>query len=158
VEARCRALLHEGPAAEALYTEAVERLGRSRITTGTARAQLLYGEWLRREGRRIDARHALRAAHESFLAMGAGAFAARAMRELLATGERARRRIPETQSELTPQERRIATLASEGRSNPDIATTLSISPRTVEYHLHKVFIKLSISSRTELHLVLTDDR
>ncbi|MET7992644.1 AAA family ATPase [Amycolatopsis sp. NPDC005232] len=154
VDARSRALLRDGQAAEDLYTEAIDRLGRSRITPHLARARLLYGEWLRRRGRRVDARGPLRAAHEAFLAMRAEAFAARAMRELLATGERARRRVPETSSQLTPQERRIASLARDGRSNPEIATALSISPRTVEYHLHKVFTKLSITTRTELHLVL----
>ncbi|MFF4600200.1 AAA family ATPase [Amycolatopsis sp. NPDC001319] len=154
VDARSRALLREGQAAEDLYTEAIDRLGRSRITPHLARARLLYGEWLRRRGRRVDARGPLRAAHEAFVAMRAEAFAARAMRELLATGERARRRVPETSSHLTPQERRIASLARDGRSNPEIATALSISPRTVEYHLHKVFTKLSITTRTELHLVL----
>jgi DNA-binding CsgD family transcriptional regulator len=158
VEARSRALLRDGQAAEDLYGEAIDRLERTRITTQLARTQLLYGEWLRRRGRRVDARGPLRAAHESFAEMGAEAFAGRAMRELLATGERARRRVPETQSQLTPQERRIATLARDGRSNPEIATTLSISPRTVEYHLHKVFTKLSIGSRTELHLVLDPER
>ncbi|MFI5612131.1 AAA family ATPase [Amycolatopsis sp. NPDC051903] len=152
--ARSRALLQHGPAAEDLYTEAIARLGRTRITTDVARAQLVYGEWLRRQGRRVDARRTLRAAHDSFTAMGADAFAQRAHRELLATGERARRRVPETRSQLTPQELRIALLARDGRSNPEIATALSISPRTVEYHLHKVFTKLAITSRTELHLVL----
>lgn len=155
VRARSRALLHEGPGAEDLYVEATERLGRSRMRTDLARAQLVYGEWLRRQGRRIDARGLLRTAHDSFLQMGAAAFADRAMREVLATGERARRRVPETRSQLTPQEWRIASLARDGRSNPEIATALSISSRTVEYHLHKVFTKLSITSRTELHLVLS---
>ncbi|MGW0086795.1 helix-turn-helix transcriptional regulator [Streptomyces sp. NPDC003393] len=155
VQARSRALLHEGPEAEDLYIEAIERLGRSRIRTDLARAQLVYGEWLRRQGRRIDARQVLRTAHESFLHMGADAFADRAMREVLATGERARRRVPETRSQLTPQEWRIASLARDGRSNPEIATALSISSRTVEYHLHKVFTKLCITSRTKLHLVLS---
>ncbi|WIX76551.1 AAA family ATPase [Amycolatopsis carbonis] len=154
VDARSRALLRDGQAAEDLYTEAIDRLGRSRITPHLARARLIYGEWLRRRGRRVDARGPLRAAHEAFVAMRAEAFAARAMRELLATGERARRRVPETSSQLTPQEHRIASLARDGRSNPEIATALSISPRTVEYHLHKVFTKLSITTRTELHLVL----
>ncbi|WP_312873802.1 helix-turn-helix transcriptional regulator [Amycolatopsis jiangsuensis] len=118
----------------------------------------MYGEWLRREGRRVDARVQLRAAQESFAEMGAHAFAERASRELLATGERARRRVPETSSQLTPQESRIAVLARDGRSNPEIGTALSISPRTVEYHLHKVFTKLDIASRTELHLVLSAAR
>lgn len=154
VAARSRALLCDGPAAEDLYVEAIDRLGRSRIRTHLARARLVYGEWLRRQGRRADARVPLRAAHQSFAEMGALAFADRAERELLATGERARRRVEETRGELTPQERRIASLARDGRSNPAIATLLSISPRTVEYHLHKVFTKLGITSRTELHLVL----
>jgi DNA-binding CsgD family transcriptional regulator len=156
VEAQSRALLRAGRTAEDLYLEAIDRLGRSRIRTQLARAQLLYGEWLRRQGRRVDARAPLRTAHESFAAMGAQAFAQRTQRELLATGERARRRVTETPSELTPQEVRIAALARDGRSNPEIATTLSISPRTVEYHLHKVFTKLAITSRNELHLVLAD--
>ncbi|MET7998330.1 AAA family ATPase [Amycolatopsis sp. NPDC005232] len=154
VEARSRALLRDGQEAEDLYLEAIERLSRSRITTHLARAQLLYGEWLRRRGRRIDAREKLKAAQRAFLGMGADGFAGRASRELLATGERARRRVPETSSQLTPQEARIAWLARDGRSNPEIAAALSISPRTVEYHLHKVFNKLSITSRTQLHLVL----
>ncbi|MGW4489403.1 AAA family ATPase [Amycolatopsis sp. NPDC004368] len=157
VEARSRALLLDGTSAEDLYIEAIDRLSRTRIAAHTARAQLVYGEWLRRQGRRIHAREALRAAHDAFAGMGAEAFAERAGRELLATGERARRRVPETRSQLTPQEVRIAVLARDGRSNPEIATALSISPRTVEYHLHKVFTKLSIRSRTKLHLVLGDD-
>ncbi len=154
VEARSRALLADGQAAEVLYVEAIDLLGRSRIRTQLARAQLVYGEWLRRQGRRVDARVPLRAAQQSFVEMGAEAFADRATRELLATGERARRRVAETRDQLTPQETRIASLARDGRSNPEIAAVLSISPRTVEYHLHKVFTKLGITSRTELHLVL----
>ncbi|MER7245553.1 AAA family ATPase [Kribbella sp. NPDC000426] len=156
VEAQSRALLRAGRTAEDLYLEAIDRLGRSRIKTQLARARLVYGEWLRRQGRRVDARVQLRTAHESFAAMGARAFAQRALRELQATGEKSRRRAGEMAPELTPQEVRIASLARDGRSNPEIATTLSISPRTVEYHLHKVFTKLSITSRTELHLVLAD--
>ncbi|HVV21868.1 MAG TPA: LuxR C-terminal-related transcriptional regulator, partial [Pseudonocardiaceae bacterium] len=156
VSAGARALLRDGTAAEDLYVEAIDRLGRSRVPVYLARAQLVYGEWLRRRGRRVDARVPLRAAHRSFADMGAEAFAARATRELLATGERARRRVAETQGQLTPQETRIASLARDGRSNPEIATLLSISPRTVEYHLHKVFTKRGITSRNELHLVLTD--
>ncbi|MEU4292492.1 AAA family ATPase [Kribbella sp. NPDC026596] len=156
VEAQSRALLRAGRTAEDLYQEAIERLGRSGIRTQLARAQLLYGEWLRRQGRRVDARGPLRTAHDSFVTMGADAFAERTHRELLATGERARQRQSAAPPELTAQEIRIASLARDGRSNPEIATTLSISPRTVEYHLHKVFTKLSITSRTELHLVLVD--
>ncbi|HEX3792106.1 MAG TPA: AAA family ATPase [Pseudonocardiaceae bacterium] len=154
--ARSRALVEDDDHAENWYVEAIKHLDRSRITVHLARARLVYGEWLRRQGRRVDARVQLRAAHESFVAMGAEAFAARATRELLATGERARRRVEETRSELTPQEARIASLARDGRSNPEIATMLAISPRTVEYHLHKVYTKLTINHRTELRLVLTD--
>ena len=115
-----------------------------------ARAHLLHGEWLRRENRRVDAREHLRAAHELFASMGADGFAERAARELLATGERARKRTAGTRGELTPQEAQIAQLAREGYSNPEIGAQLFISPRTVEYHLHKVFTKLAISSRTQL--------
>jgi DNA-binding NarL/FixJ family response regulator len=119
-----------------------------------ARAHLHYGEWLRRERRRLDAREHLRAGHEMFASMGAEGFAERAHRELLATGERARTREDETRDELTPQEEQIARLAREGLSNPEIGGQLFISPRTVEYHLHKVFSKLGISSRNQLDLVL----
>jgi DNA-binding NarL/FixJ family response regulator len=121
-----------------------------------ARAQLIYGEWLRRQGRRIDARAQLRTAWDSFTVIGAEAFAERAHRELLATGERARRRVVETSVQLTPQEKGIAILARDGLTNPQIAERLFVSPRTVEYHLHKVFGKLGISSRRELLLVLDD--
>lgn len=154
VAARARALTRHGRAAEDCHVEAIERLGRCRVTTQLARARLCYGEWLRREGRRADARVPLRDAHEAFVAMGADAFAERAMSELLATGERAHRRVPETWRDLTPQESRIASLARDGLTNPEIGARLSVSPRTVEYHLHKVFGKLGITSRTELHLVL----
>jgi DNA-binding CsgD family transcriptional regulator/tetratricopeptide (TPR) repeat protein len=156
IAARSRALLSDSSVAEGLYTEAIERLQRSRITVHLARAQLVYGEWLRRQGRRIDARPQLRAAQESFVAMGAEAFAKRAHRELLATGETVRRRAVETQGQLTPQETRIAFLARDGFTNPEIGERLFVSPRTVEYHLHKVFEKLGITSRRELHLVLDD--
>ena len=114
-----------------------------------ARTQLLHGEWLRCENRRIDARATLRAAHEMFSAMGAEAFAERAARELLATGEKARKRTADTRGQLTAQERQIAVLARDGHSNPEIGAQLFISPRTVEYHLHKVFTKLEITSRNE---------
>jgi DNA-binding CsgD family transcriptional regulator len=156
IAARSRALLTDGPAAEEFYVEAVERLSRTRMRVHLARAQLVYGEWLRRQGRRIDARAQLRAAWESFVAMGAAAFAERAHRELLATGETARRRVVETHGQLTPQEGRIAALARNGLTNPEIGERLFVSPRTVEYHLHKVFDKLGITSRHELHLVLDD--
>jgi DNA-binding NarL/FixJ family response regulator len=121
-----------------------------------ARAELLYGEWLRRAGRRLDARQELRTAHEALTAMGAEAFAERARRELLATGETARKRTAETLDELTPQEAQIARLARDGRTNPEIGTELFISPRTVEYHLTKVFAKLGISSRKELRAAPLD--
>ena len=151
IEARCRALLSGG---ESLYRESVERLARSRAVVELARSRLLYGEWLRRENRRIDAREQLRAAHEMFSRMGAGAFAERARRELSATGETVRKRSVETVDELTAQESQIAQLAAQGRTNPEIAALLFVSPRTVEYHLHKVFPKLGINSRRELRRAL----
>jgi DNA-binding CsgD family transcriptional regulator len=154
VEARSRALLSDGEVAEKLYREAIERLGRTRVRVELARAHLLYGEWLRRERRRLDAREQLRSAHEMFTAMGAEAFAGRAERELLATGERARKRTVETREDLTAQEAQIARLARDGLSNPEIGGRLFISPRTVEYHLHKVFAKLDIRSRRQLDRVL----
>jgi DNA-binding CsgD family transcriptional regulator len=154
IEARARALVSDGPSAEELHREAVDRLGRSRFALDRARAHLLYGEWLRREQRRADARAQLRTAHEMFDSMGAEAFAGRARRELLATGETVRARTPETRDQLTAQESQIAHLASDGLSNPEIGTRLFISPRTVQYHLRKVFAKLDISSRNELHRTL----
>jgi len=157
VEARSRALLSDGRTAEDLYLEATERLGRCRIKVHLARTHLLYGEWLRRENRRIDARERLRTAHEMFLTMGAEAFAERAARELLATGEKARKRTADTRDQLTAQETQIAELARDGHSNPEIGAQLFISPRTVEYHLHKVFTKLEISSRNELQRVLRSE-
>jgi DNA-binding CsgD family transcriptional regulator len=148
--ARSRALVSTGESAEAGYLEAIDRLGRTRIRAHLARAHLLYGEWLRRAKRRGDARAQLRIASEMFTAMGAEAFAARADRELAATGERVRRRDVRPVVELTPQESQIARLASEGRSNPEIAAQLYLSPRTVEYHLSKIFAKLDITSRGHL--------
>jgi DNA-binding CsgD family transcriptional regulator len=148
--ARSRALVSAGESAEAGYLEAIDRLGRTRIKAHLARAHLLYGEWLRRAKRRSDARAHLRIASEMFTAMGAGAFAARADRELAATGERVRRRDVRPVVELTPQESQIARLASEGQSNPEIAAQLYLSPRTVEYHLSKIFAKLDITSRGHL--------
>ena len=136
--------------AEPLYREAIKRLERTRIAVHLARARLVYGEWLRRENRRIDAREQLRAAHEMFSSMGAKAFTERARRELLATGETARRRAVETSDALTPQETQIALLARDGLSNPEIGAQLFLSPRTVQYHLHKVFLKLEITSRNQL--------
>ena len=150
VQARSRALLSDGPDADSLYREAIERLERSRITVHVARAHLVYGEWLRRENRRIAAREHLRAAHEMFSTMGAEAFAERARRELLATGETARKRTDETQDALTPQEAQIALLARDGLSNPEIGAQLFLSPRTVQYHLHKVFQKVGLTSRNQL--------
>jgi DNA-binding CsgD family transcriptional regulator len=154
LEARSRALISGGPAAEALYEEAVERLTHARVPPYAARAQLVYGEWLRREQRRVEARAQLRAAHETFGAIGAEAFAERARRELLATGETARRRTLDTRDLLTPQESQIARLAADGHSNPEIAAQLFLSPRTVEYHLGKVYPKLNIGSRRELRAAL----
>ena len=142
--------MSEGEAAEHLYREAIDRLGRTRLRPDFARARLLYGEWLRRGHRRVDARAELRAAHELFLTIGMEAFAERARGELVATGERVRKRTEETRDELTPQERQIARLAREGLSNPEIGAQLFLSPRTVEWHLRKVFTKLSIHSRREL--------
>ena len=150
VQARAHALLNDGDAAERLYREAIERLGRTRLRGELARARLLYGEWLRRTGRRVDAREQLRAAYELLASIGAQAFAERARRELLATGETIRKRTAETRDALTPQEAQIARLAAEGETNPEIGVRLFISPRTVEYHLRKVFTKLGVSSRKEL--------
>jgi len=156
IEARSAALVSEGDAAEGLYREAIDRLGRTRMRVELARAHLLYGESLRRRRRRLDAREQLRTAHEMFTAMGFEAFADRAARELLATGETARKRTVETERQLTAQEAQIARLARDGLSNPDIGARLFISPRTVEYHLRKVFTKLDISSRKELDDALGD--
>ena len=150
VEARCRALLSDGATAEELYREAIELLGRTRLRPELARAHLLYGEWLRRENRRADAREQLRAALEMFATIGMEAFAERARGELLATGEKVRKRTVETRDDLTAQERQIARLAREGLSNPEIGARLFLSPRTVEWHLRNVFNKLGIRSRREL--------
>jgi DNA-binding CsgD family transcriptional regulator len=154
IEARSRALLSDGEAADALYREAIERLARSRIAVHLARAHLLYGEWLRRERRRLEAREQLRAANEMFTEMGVEVFAQRAARELLATGETARKRTVETSGQLTAQEAQVARLARDGLSNPEIGARLFISPRTVQYHLRKVFAKLDINSRGELYRAL----
>jgi DNA-binding CsgD family transcriptional regulator len=154
IEARSRALLTGGQAAEALYQEAISRLGPSQMTVQLARTHLIYGEWLRREKRRADAREQLRTAHEMFASMGAEGFAERAARELSATGERVRDRGTETPSRLTARETQIARLAGDGLSNPEIAAQLFMSPRTVEYHLRKVFTKLAISSRNQLYSIL----
>jgi DNA-binding CsgD family transcriptional regulator len=150
VEARSRALLSEGDAAEQGYAEAVERLSRTPLRPELARSRLLYGEWLRRQGRRIDARTQLRAADEAFTMIGAEAFAERAQRELRATGEKVRKRQVASLTDLTPQEEHIARLARDGYTNPEIAAELFISVRTVEWHLRKVFGKLGIRSRRQL--------
>ena len=154
VEARSRALLSEGPEAEQAYDEAVTRLARTRLRVELARARLLYGEWLRREGRRVDARNQLHAAHDTFTELGIEAFAERARHELVATGEKVRKREVDTLNQLTPQEEHIARLARDGRTNPEIAAELFISARTVEWHLRKVFGKLGIGSRRELREAL----
>jgi DNA-binding CsgD family transcriptional regulator len=157
IEARVRALLSEGERADRLYRESIARLGGTRVRVELARAHLVYGEWLRRENRRVDARAQLRTAHEMFASMGVEAFAGRARRELLATGETVRKRTLETRGELTAQEAQIARLARDGLSNPEIGIRLFISPRTVQYHLRKVFIKLDIRSRTQLDRALSPD-
>ena len=156
MEARSRAQLSEGDTAENLYAEAIERLGRTRVRLDLARARLLYGEWLRREGRRVDAREQLRAAHQMLTAMGVEGFAERARRELAVTGETVpKQHYAEPREELTVQETQIARLAGDGRTNPEIGAELFISPRTVEWHLHKVYPKLGISSRRQLHEALS---
>jgi DNA-binding CsgD family transcriptional regulator len=150
VEARSRALLSAGEAADRLYLEAIERLGRTSMRTELARVHLLYGEWLRRENRRTDAREQLRSAYQMLTAMGMEGFAERARRELLATGETVRKRTVETLTDLTAQEAQIAKLARDGHTNQEIAAQLFISPRTVEWHLGNVFTKLGITSRKGL--------
>jgi DNA-binding CsgD family transcriptional regulator len=154
IEARCRALLSDGADADDLYREAIDRLGLTRLRPELARAHLLYGEWLRREGRRVEAREQLRTAHELLAAIGMGAFAERARRELIATGEKVRKRGVDTRDQLTPQEEQIARLARDGCTNPEIAAQLFLSARTVEWHLGKVFGKLGVSSRRELTAAL----
>ena len=148
--ARCRALLSEGRAAQDRYREAIDRLGRTRLRPELARAHLLYGEWLRRENRRVDARAELRAAHDILDSIGMEAFAERARHELAATGETVRRRTPDTLTTLTAQEAHIARLAAEGQTNSEIGAQLFISARTVEWHLRKIFAKLGVGSRREL--------
>jgi DNA-binding CsgD family transcriptional regulator len=154
IEARLRALISQGDVADSLYRDSIMRLRRAPVRAELARSHLLYGEWLRRERRRVDAREQLRTAHEMLTTMGIGAFAERARRELMATGETVRKRTEETRDDLTAQELQIALLARDGLSNPEIGTRLFISPRTVKYHLRKVFIKLDISSRNELDRAL----
>jgi len=156
IEMRSRALLSAGDAAEAMYLEAIQRLERTQMRPDLLRAHLLYGEWLRRAGRRRDARGQLRTAYEAFAEIGMEAFAERARRELLATGETVRKRGAETRDDLTAQEQQIARLACDGLSNPEIGAHLFISPRTVEWHLRKVFSKLGIRSRRELRTALPE--
>ncbi len=150
IEARIRALMSDGSDADGLYLTSLEHLGRTRVRTELARGHLLYGEWLRRRQRRVDARQQLSTAHDMLETMGMTAFAARARRELLATGANVRKRTEDTRDDLTPQERQIAQLARDGLSNPEIGAKLFLSPRTVEWHLRKVFTKLGINSRREL--------
>ena len=158
IRARSRALVSDGELAERLYREAIARLARTRLRVDLARAHLLYGEWLRRERRRNDAREQLRTAYGMLGAMGVGAFAERARRELRATGEIAHKRPPSAQhGELTVQEAQIARLARDGLSNPEIGARLFITARTVQYHLGKVFSKLGITSRSQLGRVLPSD-
>ena len=154
IEARSRALLSAPAAAENCYREAIGRFGRTRLRPELARAHLLYGEWLRRQGRRIDSRAQLRTAYDMLTAIGMEAFAERARGELLATGEKVRKRTVETRDELTAQDWQIARLARGGRSNAEIAAQLFLSTRTVEWHLRKIYTKLSIGSRHELREAL----
>jgi DNA-binding CsgD family transcriptional regulator len=154
IHARSGALLSEGAVAESLYREAIDRLGRTRLRPDLGRAHLVYGEWLRREGRRVEAREQLRTAHDLFSGIGMEAFAERARGELLATGETVRRRSVETVGELTPQELQVARLAGDGLTNPEIGARLFLSPRTIEWHLRKVFVKLGVTSRRELRTAL----
>ena len=154
--ARAAAMLAEGEAAELLYREAIERLSHVRSCATLARARLLYGEWLRREHRRVDAREQLRVAHTMLSDMGMEAFAERARRDLLATGETVRKRSVASLDELTPQEVQVARLAVGGQTNPEIAAQLFLSPRTVEWHLRKVFGKLGVGSRKELRAALSE--
>jgi DNA-binding CsgD family transcriptional regulator len=158
IEARCRALLSHDADADALYREAIDRLGRTQVRPELARAHLLYGEWLRREGRRTDAQAQLRMAYDMLAGIGMAAFAERARRELIAAGEKARRRSAETVVGLTAQQALIARLAAEGHTNLEIGTQLFLSPRTVEWHLRNIFIKLDVSSRRELRAALSRSR
>jgi DNA-binding CsgD family transcriptional regulator len=153
IEARSRALVSEPNGAEDLYREAIARLGNTRLALELARAHLLYGEWLRRADRRADARNQLRRAHQMLADMGCEFFE-RARRELVATGETARKRTVDARYELTTQEAQIARLASDGRTNPEIGAEMFLSPRTIEWHLTKVFTKLGVTSRRELRATL----
>jgi DNA-binding CsgD family transcriptional regulator len=150
IERRSRALLADGEEAEVLYRDAIERLEPTRLRVDLARSHLLYGEWLRRNRRRLEARAQLRNAHRLFTGFGMEGYAERARIELAATGEHARKRSVETRDELTPQEAQVSRLAAQGATNQEIATQLFISPSTVEYHLSKAFRKLGVKSRTQL--------
>jgi DNA-binding CsgD family transcriptional regulator len=160
IEARVRALLSDGQAADSSYRESIQRLGRTKVRSQLARSHLVYGEWLRRQGRRVEAREQLRTAHQMLAEMGMAAFAERARRELRATGETVRpRTVPAARAGragngLTAQEAQVARLARDGLSNPEIGARLFISPRTAQYHLSHVFTKLGISSRSQLDRVL----
>jgi DNA-binding CsgD family transcriptional regulator/tetratricopeptide (TPR) repeat protein len=154
IEARCRALLSDAAAADDLYQEAIDRLSRTRLRTELARAHLLYGEWLHRVGRRPEARGQLRTAHDMLAAIGMEAFAERARRKLIATGEKVPKHGPETREQLTPQEEQIARLVRDGLSNPQIGARMFLSARTVEWHLRKIFTKLGVGSRRELDAAL----
>jgi DNA-binding CsgD family transcriptional regulator len=157
IEARSRALLSRGANAEDAFRDAIEHLSRTRVQAELARTHLLYGEWLRRANRRIDARGQLNVAHEMFNTMGMKSFAVRTRRELIATGASVRKRNVETRVDLTAQEAQIARLARDGLSNPEIGAQLFLSARTVEWHLGKVFTKLDISSRKQLRAALPED-
>jgi ATP/maltotriose-dependent transcriptional regulator MalT len=156
LEARCRALLSDGDAADALYREAIAQLGHPGLGAELARAHLLYGEWLRGEGSRTEAREHLGEAHERFTAIGMHAFAERARGELVTTGSKVRKRQLEARDELTAQELQIARMARDGLSNPEIGARLFLSPRTIEWHMRNVFTKLEISSRRHLRAALPD--
>ena len=158
LEARARALLSEDETADGLYREAIERLGRTPLRPELARAHLVYGEWLQRQGQRADAQAQLRTAYELCADIGMDAFAERARVVLAATGEKVRKRTGATRGDLSPQERQIADLARSGLSNSDIGARLFLSPRTVEWHLHHVFTKLGINSRRALREALDTNR